>query len=61
MHTVQGEKLWESKQQRRIPICFQPLAALAGDYEDECVGPGSVVRPESLWEVTRIKGSPGSA
>lgn len=44
MNTVQGEKLWESKQQRRIPICLQPLAALAGDHRDECAGPGSVVK-----------------
>lgn len=25
MHTVQEEKLWESKQLRRIPICFNHL------------------------------------
>lgn len=33
-----GEKLWESKQHRRIPICVQPLAALTGHYEDEWGG-----------------------
>lgn len=39
-----GKKLWESKQHRRIPVCVQPLAALAGHYKDECAGTGSVIK-----------------
>lgn len=52
-----GEKLWESKQHRRIQICVQPLAALKGDCKDEC----TVVAADCLWDAFRIKGSPGSA
>lgn len=39
-----GEKLWESKQPRRIPVCLQPLACPTGDHKDERAGPGSVVK-----------------
>lgn len=42
------EKLWESKQRRRIPVCFQPLAGLTGDYKDECAGPGSVIKTDLM-------------
>lgn len=51
------ENLWESKQHRRIPICVQPLRRLQrwASWNRQCG------KTESLWEVTRIKGSPGSA
>lgn len=56
-----GENLWESKQQRRIPICFQPLAARAGDYKDGCAGHGSVVKTEFMGGLLGLKVPPGSA
>lgn len=61
MNTVRGRSCGKVNSAAKFQSVFSHFAALAGDYKDEWDGPSSVVKTQSLWEVTRIKWSPGSA
>lgn len=36
--------MWESNQQRRLPVRSRTLAVVAGDHEDDSAGAGSAVK-----------------